>query len=340
VADKLHEPGRCSGPVNRGALFNGLLHIQPAAVEQVVSAFDISPLLAVDSLAPHPDGIDSADHIDDLADGEWRDVFAPGSTTPDHAHFPDTQKLVKNRTAAEHHIVAHLNITRQKTVIGYDGAVAERDIVTKMNACHEKVAIADSGGRSLDRTPVNGDIFPKDVAVADDHFALCFKGMAEVLRRGADDGPVAHQIPVSERHPVRQNSMSLDGTIIPDHHLIPHKGVGADGHTISKDGLGTHDSGGVNAHGDLTQTPRTKISGMRGNMSPMRLRRQGLRVNGKAVIRIDSGEKLTPQFFEFLPAGKRGLDSMMDLVQFLFEELKFSVFLLIEYRVRKTLREG
>jgi len=129
VRDKFHEAVRLHAPWDRFSRLKSLLHIQSTPVEKLVSFFYIGPGSRGDPFAPHSHRIETANHIDDDTHGEGWDVLTPSSASPDHAHLSDPQKLVKDRPAAEDHIVTHLHITRKKAVIGHDRPVANGDIV-------------------------------------------------------------------------------------------------------------------------------------------------------------------------------------------------------------------
>ena len=84
---------------------------------------------------------------------------------------------------------------------------------------------------------MNGDIFPKDIVIADEDFA-CGRGlMAEVLRSGADDGTITDEITVAERDAIRQNRMSLNDAVIAKGHPLFDNGIGADFHIGTQNGL-------------------------------------------------------------------------------------------------------
>lgn len=259
MRDELHEACRLLGPGDRFSRFNGLIDIQPAAIEQIVGAFDIEAFPTADALAAHPNGIDATDNIDDEADGEGRYIFAPGCAAPDHAHFSNAQKLVKNSTPTEDDIIPDRDIARQEAVIGHDSAITNRDIVSEMHAAHQEVAIPNTGDRAFGGASMDRHILAESIVITDHHLTVDLASMVKILRRRANDGSIADKISGSEGDAVRENGMSLNGAVVAKSDSLVDNGIGANFDILSKDGLGADKCCGMNIQKRFTQSVRRML---------------------------------------------------------------------------------
>ena len=106
--------------------------------------------------------------------------------------------------------------------------------MSEVSPGHQHVVIADACGRTLGRSPMDGDIFPEDIVIADNHLALRLGVVAEILRRGSDDSTIADQIPRAQLDMIREDGVGLDGAVITYDHILLYDGTGADEDTLAK----------------------------------------------------------------------------------------------------------
>ncbi len=85
-----------------------------------------------------------------------------------HGVIADIAKLKHQRVAAQHHIIADVDMAGQGSVVGKNSVAAHHAVVRQMHISHNPVVIADAGfAQAGNGAGVEGGEFADGVAVAD-----------------------------------------------------------------------------------------------------------------------------------------------------------------------------
>jgi hypothetical protein len=124
---------------------------------------------------------------------------------------------VKDRAPSEYSSILNLNIAGQQAVISNDDTVADRGIVTEMDAYHEEIIVTNLCHAPLLGTAMDRHVFTDDIVITDEHLTLGAGLEIIILRVSTQDGSIPYGIPCTHLDMSRDYSMSLDPTPFTDH---------------------------------------------------------------------------------------------------------------------------
>jgi hypothetical protein len=110
-----------------------------------------------------------------------------------HGKTANVNELVNSQAAADHGPVFDHDMTSHLNSIRHHNPIAQLTVVTKVAIGHQQVVITDLGLFTFLRGPVDGDVFPNCVGIANYHLCGC-AAILEVLwlktKAGAGENPV------------------------------------------------------------------------------------------------------------------------------------------------------
>jgi hypothetical protein len=136
----------------------------------------------------------------------------------------------------------------EEGAVGEDGVAADDDIMAEVSSSHDIVVIADERARAGLQGPVDRDVFPKDVVVADSHTADLLRPR-DMLRRAADHGVLRELVVAPGADASLDYSPAGNGAEVAKFHVVFDGGECPDLHADPKSCIRAHDGHRVDAHG-------------------------------------------------------------------------------------------
>ena len=208
---------RLGSPQRLLRFLKSLSDIQAAVVDHPEGPLDLQSGLRTESGTLESDGVDAGHHAGSIGRNKGRDVFGEALPSPHHAEPSHTQELVKDRAPSEYRSILHLDITGQQTVVGNNDPVADRGVVTEMDADHQEIIVTNSRYAPLLGAAMDRHVFADDIVITDEQLTLGAGLEIIILRVSTQDGSVPYGIPSTHPDVSRDHSMSLDPAPFTDH---------------------------------------------------------------------------------------------------------------------------
>lgn len=169
--------------------FEGAWNRQSRTVEEFVGLFDFASGRLRNARPSQPHNIDPQDDRRPAArDHKRRHVLVRGRKGAHKGEASDLCELVKPRHPGKKRLVLHLAVAREGGLVHHNDFVSDFTIMRHVAVGHQIIFIADHRGRFGFRPPVDRDVFPDLIVVADPGVAWGVP-VGEVLGPVADHGP-------------------------------------------------------------------------------------------------------------------------------------------------------
>ena len=250
LTDKAEEAFGFGAPLLGGSLFEGLGDIPAFQIEEAEGPLDLQPGRRAKSRAAESDRIDASDQIGPIGHEEGGDIFTEALASPHHAEPSNPDELMEDRASSEHGTILNGDIAREQAVVGDDDPVADRGVVSEVDADHEKVVVANGGGTPLLCPAMDGDVFAQNIVIPDHHFAVGSRLEVEILRIATDDGTVTDGVAGTEKHMTPDHSPGLDLASLADDRPRLDDRARSDLNPLSELRCGINKCGGMNRRHD------------------------------------------------------------------------------------------
>ena len=226
-------------------LGDGVLHQVAPHEQRPVGLLQLEPFLTGKTGALEADAVEAAHAVDAANDGERRQVEAHAGAALHHRHRADPAELVHDSVAREERAVANDRVAADECAVGEDRPVADDRVVADVAVCHEHVFRADPRVLLERVGAVNGDVFAKGVAVADDQ-AGWFTVVFHVLRCVADDAAGVETVAAADRCVAGEVRVRPDHAVGSERDGFVDDGVRADLGAVVNLRVFVDDGGGMN----------------------------------------------------------------------------------------------
>lgn len=193
------------------------------------------------------------------------------------AKFADGGKVVYGAAARQCGIVVDVHVAAQHDVVRHNNAVADLAVVRYVTAGHQVAVVANGGDAILFLGgPVDGNRFPKNIAIANDDLRGCTL-ITEILRFRADNNAWKEMVFSSQDAVSGERHIVLKSTTATDLHVRTDDAMMSDSNFFVQLGARINDRGMSYDRGHTNQ-----LSGIDGWMGLTGLRSQ---VWGNVLLR-------------------------------------------------------
>ena len=164
--------------------------------------------------------------------GVGRDVLSHKRPTLYHGVRANFRELVCQYTAANHRIIAHLNLAGELHGVRHDDVVTQHAVVCHVAVGHDQAVVANDGLATRCSSAVNGNKLANRRVVADDgHRFLALE--LEILRDIAHHGTCVDVTVASNACTGANHGVAVDDAAVANHHIVVDSDKGPDFHVIA-----------------------------------------------------------------------------------------------------------
>src|SRR5581483_4807657 len=203
-------------------LLDRLRAVEAVAIKDAENLFHAVDLFGGEAVALESDPVDRAHHHGGaVAHEKRRHVVTQLGVGRQHGIGADATELVDAGVGAEHDVVLHRGMAGEPGVVAHDDMAAKHAVVRHVAVGQDGVVGADHGQGAVVRAGMDGDIFAKDVPVADAHAGAAALEF-QVLGLAADAGIGKHLAILP------QNGVALDARVVMKARAVAERDVAAD----------------------------------------------------------------------------------------------------------------
>src|SRR5690606_4467116 len=145
-----------------------------------------------------------------------------------HGIGANLAKLMHQGSAAEHHIVTHMDMAPQGGVVGHNQVIAQDTVMGNVHVGHQQVVAADPGFTLiLHRATVDGATLADDVVVTNDQTGRLSLVLL-ILTFLSNTGELEDLVVAADRGRALDHHMGVDHRSWANLHIIPDIGPGSD----------------------------------------------------------------------------------------------------------------
>ena len=168
----------------------------------MIRAPEFKAFFAGETGAAEADGVESANGVIPRRDRERRQIFRHSRASLHKGEGADPNELMHEASAGNKNRVANGHVAREQGAVGKDDAIPNNRIMPDMGPGHKQVARTDRRWFAGVVGTVDGDVFAKNIVVADDHPGW-IAGKTDILRQIANHGSSVKLVSRADARPAR-----------------------------------------------------------------------------------------------------------------------------------------
>jgi len=195
-----NRPGTAGGErrLRRGSRHPQILS---GAEKRVIKPFEFEPLLRFEAGAAQAYNVQTHDAVQTGGHGEWWQVLADPRAALHHGQLPDAAELMHETIAGDERAILDDHMSREHRAAAKDDLVANPGVVPDMTVWRKQVVRADDRVFRQGVRAIHGNVFAKDVMVANEKTRR-LAGVFQVHRRIANDATgVKAVVRAGNQHP-------------------------------------------------------------------------------------------------------------------------------------------
>lgn len=163
-------------------------------------------------------------------------------------------KLMNPSKAGNDGMVCHFHMSGEGAVVGENHVIANLAVVGNVRVSEKEIVRTDPGGGFRGGAPVDGGVFPENIAVPNDKGGR-FPGIFQVLRFEADGGEGKKLVFLPNFGGSVKDDMRVKDTAITESDTAFDHTVRPDLAVFAKSGFGRNDGGGMDHADDQEGLP-------------------------------------------------------------------------------------